>query len=82
MKPELHTSKFRKTEVVVLDPKHLRETLSDQIVTLDGIRLAPTSTVRNLRVKFENDMSFELHMKQFCRTALCTSFFTACPSYL
>ena len=38
------------TEIIVIGPKHLRETLSDQIVTLDGISLARSSTVRNLRV--------------------------------
>ena len=52
-----------KTEVIVIGPKHLRETLSDQIVTLDGISLAPSSTVKNLRVMFYP------HIKQVSRKA-------------
>ena len=56
-----------KTEVIVIGAQHLRETLSDQIVTLDGVSLAPSSTVRNLGVMFE-DMSFDPH-KQVSRSA-------------
>ena len=58
-----------KTEVIVFGPKHLRNTLSNQIVTLDGIALASSSTVKNLGVIFDQDMSFNLHIKQVCRTA-------------
>uniref|UniRef100_A0A8D3CRZ4 Reverse transcriptase domain-containing protein n=1 Tax=Scophthalmus maximus TaxID=52904 RepID=A0A8D3CRZ4_SCOMX len=58
-----------KTEVIILGPKHLRETLSDHIVTLDGITLASSSTVRNLGVTFDQDMSFDSHLKQVSRTA-------------
>ena len=46
------------------DPKHLRETLSDQRVTLDGISLAPSSTVRNLGVMFDHDMSCDPHINK------------------
>ena len=58
-----------KTEVIVFGPKHLRNSLSNQIVTLDGIALASSSTVKNLGVTFDQDMSFNLHIKQICRTA-------------
>ena len=58
-----------KTEVVVIGPKHLRESLSEQIVTLDGVSLASSSTVRNLGVMFDQDMSFDQHIKQVSRTA-------------
>ena len=34
-----------KTEVIVVGPEPLRETLSDQINTLDGINLPPSSNV-------------------------------------
>lgn len=37
-----------KTEVIVFGPKHLRNSLSKHIVTLDGITLASSTTVRNL----------------------------------
>ncbi len=35
-----------KTEVIVLGPKHLRSTLSNDIVTLDDITLAFSTTVK------------------------------------
>ncbi len=58
-----------KTEVIVLGPKHLRDVLSKDIVTLDGIALASCATVRNLGVIFDQDMSFNSHVKQTSRTA-------------
>ena len=57
-----------KTEVIVIGPKYLRETLSDQIVTLDGISLAPSSTVRNLGVMSDKNTSFDPHLKTISRT--------------
>ena len=45
---ELSASKFRQTEVVIFGPEHFREKLSSYIVTLDGISLACSTTVRNL----------------------------------
>ena len=47
----------------------LRDTLSDEITTLDGINLASSSTVRNLGVIFDQDMSFNSHIKQISKTA-------------
>ena len=50
-----------KTEVIVLGPKHLRNSLSTDIVTLDGIAVACRTTVRNLGVIFDlkiEDLSF------------------------
>ncbi|RCU38734.1 hypothetical protein DVA76_17340, partial [Acinetobacter baumannii] len=58
-----------KTEVIVLGPKHLRDALCIDIVTLDGIALASSTTVRNLGVTFDQDMSFNAHIKQTSRTA-------------
>ena len=58
-----------KTEVIVLGPEHLRNKLSSDIATLDGISLASSSTVRNLGVIFDQDMSFTTHIKQISRTA-------------
>ena len=54
-----------KTEVFVIGPKHLR-CVSD---SLDGVSLATSSTVRNLEVLFDQDMSFDAHIKQVSRTA-------------
>ncbi|MDF4350591.1 reverse transcriptase family protein, partial [Vibrio parahaemolyticus] len=58
-----------KTEVIVLGPKQLRDSLSDDIVSLDGIALASATTVRNLGVIFDQDLSFNSHLKQTSRTA-------------
>ncbi|TKS71954.1 hypothetical protein D9C73_006029 [Collichthys lucidus] len=58
-----------KTEVLVIGPKHLRNSLSRDLVTLDGITLASSSTVKNLGVVFDQDLSFNVHMKQISRTA-------------
>ncbi|XP_054865229.1 uncharacterized protein LOC129348587 [Amphiprion ocellaris] len=57
------------TEVILFGPKHLRKLLSKHIVTLDGITLASSTTVRNLGVIFDQDMSFNSHIKQICRTS-------------
>ena len=58
-----------KTEVIILGPKHLRDTLSNDIAALDDIALASNETVRNLGVIFDPDLSFDLHLKQISRTA-------------
>ncbi|XP_075330633.1 uncharacterized protein LOC142388967, partial [Odontesthes bonariensis] len=58
-----------KTEVVIFGPERFREKLSSYIVTLDGISLASSSTVRNLGVIFDQNLSFDSHIKQVSRTA-------------
>uniref|UniRef100_A0A669DT12 Reverse transcriptase domain-containing protein n=1 Tax=Oreochromis niloticus TaxID=8128 RepID=A0A669DT12_ORENI len=57
------------TEVIVLGPENLRNMVSKQILTLDGITLASSNAVRNLGVIFDQDMSFNAHIKQICKTA-------------
>ena len=59
------TLNFDKTEVNALDPKHIRDSLSNK-VNLDGI--ASSSTVRNLGVIFDQELSFKLHVKQISTT--------------
>lgn len=58
-----------KTEVIVLGPKHLRNALSNNIASLDGITLSSSTTVRNLGVIFDQDLSFNSHIKLISRTA-------------
>ncbi len=58
-----------KTEVIVLGPKYLRNFLSNDIVTLNDITLASSTTVRNLGVIFDQNLSFDSHIKQISRTA-------------
>uniref|UniRef100_A0A3Q3JNC3 Reverse transcriptase domain-containing protein n=1 Tax=Monopterus albus TaxID=43700 RepID=A0A3Q3JNC3_MONAL len=58
-----------KTEVIVLGPENLRNLLSNHIVTLDDIALASSTTVRNLGVIFDQNMSFKSHINQVSRSA-------------
>ena len=58
-----------KTEVLILGPKHLRDTLSQDIAALDDIALSPNETVRNLGMIFDPDLSFNSNLKQISRTA-------------
>uniref|UniRef100_A0A672ZI91 Reverse transcriptase domain-containing protein n=1 Tax=Sphaeramia orbicularis TaxID=375764 RepID=A0A672ZI91_9TELE len=58
-----------KTEVIIIGPKNARDSLSDQTVTLDNVSVASSTTVRNLGVLFDPDLSFKPHINQACRTA-------------
>ena len=53
-----------KTEVIVLGLKHIRDSLSINIVNLDGITLASSITVRNMGIIFDQELSFASHVKQ------------------
>jgi len=58
-----------KTEVILLGPEHLRDQLSGDVVSVDGIALASNTTVNHLGVIFYRDLSFTSHRKQISRTA-------------
>ena len=58
-----------KTEVIVIGPKHLRDQLCDENFTLDGITLASKATVMNLGVTFDQDLSFNSHIKRISKNA-------------
>ena len=58
-----------KTEVIVLGPKHLRDSLADNDFTLDGATLVSKATVKNLGVTFDQDMSFQTHINLITRSA-------------
>ena len=51
--------------VIVLGLKHIRESLSNNIDNLDGITFASSTTART----FNQEMSFNSHVKQISRTA-------------
>ena len=53
----------------VLGPKHIWDSLSTNIVHLNSIALATSTTVRNLDVIFDQELSFNSHVKQISRTA-------------
>jgi len=58
-----------KTEVILIGPEHLRDELSGDVVSIDGIALASNTTVKNLGVIFDRDLFFNSHMKQISRIA-------------
>ena len=58
-----------KTEVILLGPKRLRDSLADQIITLDNVSIVPSSTVRNLGVIFDEELSFKAYISQATKTA-------------
>jgi len=60
------------TEVVLLGPEHLRNQ-SDEVVSVDDIALASNTSVKNLCVIFNQDLSFNSTVKQISRTAFFSS---------
>ena len=58
----------------MLVPEHIRDSLSSNIVNLDGITLASSTSIRNLDVIFDQELSFNSHIKQISTTA----FFQLC----
>ncbi|TWW71601.1 RNA-directed DNA polymerase from mobile element jockey [Takifugu flavidus] len=52
-----------KTEVMVFGPEPLRDRL-DHTITLDGISLTSSLSVRNLGVTFDQNLSFNSHIKK------------------
>ena len=58
-----------KTEVIIIGPKHLRDDFSNVVIHLDSIALSSTNEVRNLGVIFDQDLSFDSHIKSVSRTA-------------
>ena len=55
------------TEVTVVGPKHLRMTLSSCLLTLDGISLTSNTSVNDLGVTIDWDLSFHSHIKQISK---------------
>ena len=58
-----------KTEVIVFGPKHLRDAFLNQIVTIDGVTLSSSTTVKNLGVTMDQDLSFSSHIRHVTKTA-------------
>ena len=58
-----------KMEVGVTSPKHHQEVLLSCTVNLDHISFSSSSTVRNLGVIFDQDLSFNSHIKQITKLA-------------
>ena len=57
------------TELIVLGHQSLTDSLSEQSLVLDNITETPNSTVKIFGVLFDQELSFNAHIKQTCRTA-------------
>ncbi len=57
-----------KTEVLIIGPKNLTSNNLEHCLTLDGCSLDSSSSVRNLGVLFDSNLSFDSHISSICKT--------------
>ncbi len=63
----------KKTEVLIIGPKnHTRNNL-EHCLTLDCCSLDSSSSVRNLDVLFDSNLSFDSHVSSICKTDFVSS---------
>ncbi len=58
-----------KTEVLIIGPKNHTSNNLEHCLTLDGCSLDSSSSVRNLGVLFDSNLSFDSHLSSICKTA-------------
>ncbi len=58
-----------KTEVLIIGPKNHTNNNLEHSLTLDGCSLDSSSSVRNLGVLFDSNLSFDSHVSSICKTA-------------
>ncbi len=58
-----------KTEVIIMGPKNHTSNNLEHCLTLDGCSLYSSSSVRNLGVLFDSNLSFDNHVSSICKTA-------------
>ncbi len=58
-----------KTEVLIIGPKTPTCNNLEHYLTLDGCSVNSSSSVRNLGVLFDSNLSFESHVSSICKTA-------------
>ncbi len=68
------TNKFvlfnsEKTEVLIIGPKNHTSNNLEHCLTLDGCSIDSSSSVRNLGVLFDSNLSFDSHVSSICKTA-------------
>uniref|UniRef100_A0A8C1SXW2 Reverse transcriptase domain-containing protein n=1 Tax=Cyprinus carpio TaxID=7962 RepID=A0A8C1SXW2_CYPCA len=71
-----------KTNMIIIGPKPITKTIHSFSLTVDTFTLSPSLHSRNLGVIFDNNLSFEHHIKQITRTAffLLKNIARLCPS--
>ncbi len=57
------------TEVLIIRPKNHTSNNLEHCLTLDGCSLDSSSSVRNLGVLFDSNLSFDNHVSSICKTA-------------
>ncbi len=57
-----------KTEVLIIGPKNHTSNILEHCLTLDGCSLDSSSSVRNLGVLFDSNLSFASHVSSICKT--------------
>ncbi len=58
-----------KTDVLIIGPKNHMGNNLEHCLTLDGCSLDSSSSVRNLGVLFDSNLSFDSHVSSICKTA-------------
>ncbi len=58
-----------KTEVLIIGPKNHTINYLEHCLTLDGCSLDSSSSVRNLGVLFDSNLSFDSHVSSICKAA-------------
>ncbi len=58
-----------KTEVLIIGPKNHTSNNLEHCLTLDGCSLDSSSSVRNLGVLFDSNLSFDSQVSSICKTA-------------
>ncbi len=62
-----------KTEVLIIGPKTPTSNNLEHCLTLDGCSVNSSSSVRNLGVLFNSNLSFDSHVSSICKTAFFSS---------
>ncbi len=62
-----------KTEVLIIGPKTPTSNNLEHCLTLDGCSVDSSSSVRNLGVLFDSNLSFDSHVSSICKTAFFSS---------
>ncbi len=62
-----------KTEVFIIRPKSPTSNNLEHRLTLDGCSLDSSSSVRNLGVLFDSNLSFDSHVSNICKTEFFSS---------
>jgi len=65
----LNSEKKKKTEILIIGQKTSKRNSLEYSLTLDGCSVKSSSSVKNLGVLFDTNLSFESHVSSICRTA-------------